>query len=149
MPGLALYHPDIAQNTGAMMRLCACLGVPLHVIEPCGFVWDEGKMRRAGMDYMDAVDMTRYASWSVFCDKMSERRMVLITTTGDVPYTQFAFRDDDILIMGSESAGAPQAVHEKAAARIVIPMHGACRSLNVATAAAMVLGEAIRQCSGK
>jgi len=148
MPDIALYHPDIARNTGAMMRLCACLGAPMHVIEPCGFVWDEDKMRRSGMDYMDQVALVRYASWTVFCDKMEGRRIILVTTKGDTPYTGFSFRSDDILLMGSESAGVPDAVHARAAARLVIPMRGACRSLNVATAAAMVLGEALRQTGG-
>ncbi len=146
MPDLAFYQPDIAQNTGAMMRLCACMGVRLHVIEPCGFVWDEVKMRRAGMDYMDKVCVVRHISWAAFREAMAGRRILLVTTRGAEPYTGFSFRADDILLMGRESAGVPDEVHAQADARLLIPLAGACRSLNVATAAAMVLGEAIRQC---
>ncbi len=142
---LALYQPDIPQNTGAMMRLCACLGAGLDIIEPCGFVLDDKKVRRAGMDYIDHLSTTRHASWEKFLEQVGSRRIVLLTTKSAMPYTDFAFRDDDILMVGRESAGVPEDVHARADARIVIPMAPGLRSLNVALSAAMVMGEAVRQ----
>ena len=143
---LALYEPDIPQNVGAMMRLCACLNVGMDIIEPCGFVWDEGKICRAGMDYIDHLQLTRHASWQAF---KPAGRLVLLTTKAAQPYTRFAFQPDDVLMVGRESAGVPDAVHQAVGARVIIPMNPACRSLNVATAAAMVLGEALRQTRGQ
>jgi tRNA (cytidine/uridine-2'-O-)-methyltransferase len=142
---LALYQPDMPPNTGTMMRLCACLGVSLDIIEPCGFPVDDAKLRRAAMDYIDHLDLNRHASWEVFDAQIGTRRLVLMTTKGAVPYTEHAFRDDDILMVGRESAGVPDYVHARADARILIPLRPPLRSLNVAISAAMALGEAVRQ----
>jgi tRNA (cytidine/uridine-2'-O-)-methyltransferase len=143
---LALYEPDIPQNTGAMMRLAACLGVPLDLIEPAGFLLSDRRLKRAGMDYLDALEMTRHRSWNAFLEaRKPPSRLVLLTTRGSLLYHRFVFEPDDILLVGRESAGAPDAVHEAAHARLRVPMRGGARSLNVALAAAMVLGEALRQ----
>lgn len=143
---LALYEPDIPQNTGAMMRLAACLGVPLDLIEPAGFLLSDRRLKRAGMDYLDALEMTRHRSWEAFLESRSpQSRLVLLTTRGSLLYHRFVFEPDDILLVGRESAGVPDAVHEAADARLRVPMRGGARSLNVALAAAMVLGEALRQ----
>lgn len=144
---LALYQPDIPQNAGAMMRLAACLGVEIDVIEPCGFVLDDRRMRRAGMDYLDRVRMTRHASWERFAAGLTGR-LVLLTTAGDSAYDRFPWRPDDVLLVGRESAGVPGEVHRAAAARIVIPMAPGMRSLNVAQAAAIALAEALRATGG-
>jgi len=141
----ALYQPDIPQNVGAMMRLCTCLGVPLHIIEPCGFVWDERKIRQAGMDYVEAVDITRHSSWEKFIKAHKSRRIILMTTKSETPFTDFAFQDNDILLAGRESAGVPEEIHEAADARLAIPMKNGLRSLNIVTATAVILGEALRQ----
>jgi tRNA (cytidine/uridine-2'-O-)-methyltransferase len=145
---LALYQPDMPQNTGAMMRLCACFGVALDIIEPCGFVFDDQKLRRVAMDYIDHLVWTRHMDWNAFRAARAPRRLVLLTTKGAMPYHRFAFRPDDVLLMGRESAGVPDAVHETADARLLIPMTPACRSLNVAQSAAIVLAEALRQTDG-
>lgn len=145
---LALYQPDIPQNTGAAMRLCACLGVGLDIIEPCGFPWDERKIRRSGMDYITGLDMTRHPGWDSFLAQRTGRRIILLTTRGDMAYTRFDFRADDILMLGRESAGVPAPVHDRADARLAIPMQPGMRSLNVINAAAMVMGEALRQTGG-
>ena len=145
---LALYQPDIPPNAGTMMRLCACLDVGLDIIEPCGFPLDDAKLRRAAMDYIDHLDFTRHRSWDDFCAQIGARRLVLLTTKAAVPYTGFAFRPDDILMVGRESAGVPDDVHNRADARILIPLKPPLRSLNVAISAAMALGEALRQCVG-
>jgi tRNA (cytidine/uridine-2'-O-)-methyltransferase len=142
---LALFEPDIAQNTGAMMRLGACLGVGIDLIEPLGFLLSDRRLARAGMDYVHSADIRRHPSWTGFLAAAGGRRLVLLTTRGDTAYTGFAFGPGDTLVMGRESAGAPDFVHEAASARLVIPMRAGLRSLNVATAAAMVLGEALRQ----
>ena len=144
---LALFEPDIPQNTGTMLRACACLGVRAAIVEPAGFPVSDRAFRRAGMDYLDHVDLMRHDSFETF-EKWRHsvaRRLVLLTTRAAVPYTAFAFRADDVLMVGRESAGAPDAVHACADARVVIPIHPALRSLNVAVAAAIVLGEALRQ----
>ncbi len=148
---IALYQPDIPQNTGAMLRLAACLGVAVDIIEPCGFLLDDRRLRRTGMDYLDRVELARHSSWGSFCaaaDSAGQGRLVLLTTTAEVPYCRFGFRPDDRLLVGRESAGVPKEVHDAAAARIVIPMRPGLRSLNVAQAAAMALGEALRQTGG-
>jgi tRNA (cytidine/uridine-2'-O-)-methyltransferase len=144
---LALYQPDIPQNTGTMLRLCACLGVTAHLIEPAGFPISDKNFRRAGMDYIDLVDIRRHISWSDFeiWRNASGARLVLATTKGAVPYPEFSFRSDDIILMGRESAGVPDEVHEAADARLLIPMRAGLRSLNVAVSAAMMMGEALRQ----
>lgn len=143
---LALYQPDIPQNTGAAMRLCACLGTGLDIIEPCGFVLDDRKIRRSGMDYIENTDIQRHTSWDRFLDVyQGKRRIILLTTKTETAYTAFTFRPDDILLAGRESAGVPDDVHNTADGRITIPMPGGGRSLNVINASAMVLGEALRQ----
>ena len=150
MLALVLYQPDIPQNTGAIMRLCACLGVEVHVIEPAGFDLSDRALRRAGMDYLVHVHLMRHLSWQEFSDwrQQQGRRLVLLTTAADRTYTDFAYADGDMLALGRESAGVPDAVHAAAHAPIRIPMVAGLRSLNVATAAAMVLGEALRQTDG-
>ena len=142
---LALYQPDMPPNTGTMMRLCACLGVGIDVIEPCGFPLDDARLRRAAMDYIDHLDWKRHASWEAFEAQLGARRLVLLTTKGAVPYTDFAFTPDDVLMVGRESAGVPDSVHQRADSRILIPIRPPLRSLNVAISAAMALGEALRQ----
>lgn len=144
-PHLALYQPDIPQNTGAAMRLCACLGLTLDLIEPFGFIWDERKIRTSGMDYTDLATVRRHGSWDEFRAAYTGHRLILMTTKGAVPYTNFTFGAKDILIAGRESAGVPDDVHQSVDARIVIPMSAGARSLNVINASAMILGEAIRQ----
>jgi tRNA (cytidine/uridine-2'-O-)-methyltransferase len=144
---LALFQPDIPQNTGTMMRLAACLGVHVDIIEPCGFLFDDRRMRRAGMDYLQNVDYRRHNSWPEFQKHRgkSSGRLLLLTTSGDLPYCDFHYAADDTILMGRESAGVPVEVHEAADARLIIPMTAGARSLNVALAASMVLGEALRQ----
>lgn len=150
LPRLALYQPDIPQNTGTILRLAACLGVAVDLIEPAGFPLSDRAFRRAGMDYLDFVAIERHASFERFDIARSAegRRLVLATTAAAAPYTDFAFAPTDIILLGRESAGAPEAVHRRADARILIPMRPGLRSLNVAMAAAMILGEALRQTGG-
>ncbi len=143
---LALYEPDIPQNAGSLMRLGACLGVGIDIIEPCGFLLSDRNFRRAGMDYLQSADIRRHASWAQFREA-APSRLVLLTTKGNLAYTDFAFAPGDTLLMGRESAGVPQEVHDAVDARLVIPLRSGLRSLNVAQAAAMVLGEALRQTS--
>jgi len=146
---LALYEPDIPQNAGSLMRLGACLGVGIDVIEPCGFLLSDKNFRRAGMDYLKSADIRRHPSWARFHEDFSASsgRLVLLTTRGEMAYSDFSFAAGDTLLVGRESAGVPQQVHAAAHARLVIPMRPDQRSLNVAQAAAMVLGEALRQTS--
>ena len=146
---LALFEPDIPQNTGTLMRAAACLGVGLDVIEPCGFVWSDKALKRSGMDYAALASVTRHADWAAFqAARGQESRLILLTTGADMPYTAFGFLPGDTLLLGRESAGVPAHVHEAADARLVIPMAPEARSLNVALAGAMVLGEALRQING-
>jgi len=144
---LALYQPDIPQNTGTILRLAACLGVPVDLIEPMGFAASDRDLRRAGMDYLEAVDISRHQDWETFRGVTAKRgrRLVLLTTKGTTPFLDFGFAAGDVLLLGRESAGVPEEVHRAAAARLVIPMREGLRSLNVALAAAMVLSEALRQ----
>jgi tRNA (cytidine/uridine-2'-O-)-methyltransferase len=143
---LALFQPDIPQNAGTLLRLGACLGVPVDIVEPCGFVLDDRRLRRAGLDYLAGVSLTRYRSWQEFvAAQAAPRRIVLLTTRGEVPYQHFAFAPDDVLLVGRESAGVPEEVHRGGAVRIVVSMLPGVRSINVALAAAMVIGEALRQ----
>jgi tRNA (cytidine/uridine-2'-O-)-methyltransferase len=147
---LALYQPDIAQNTGTMLRLAACLGIPVDIIGPAGFDLSERALKRAGLDYIGHADILRHASWAAFeawRDAAGSCRLVLLTTRGEVAYTAFAFAPSDILLLGRESAGVPEDVRTAADALVRIPMRTGLRSLNVAVAAAMVLGEALRQTS--
>lgn len=145
---LALYEPDIPQNLGAFIRVSAGLGVPLDVIEPCGFPVDDRRIRRVAMDYYDLATLVRYASWAAFCRDRPPGRLVLLTTAGAQRLPEATFRPDDILLMGRESAGVPPEVHAAADLRVRIPLQAGARSLNVAVAAAMVLSEALRQTSG-
>ena len=147
---LALYQPDIPQNTGAILRLGACLAVPVHIIAPAGFDLSDRRLKRAGMDYLDHVSLVRHVSWAAFADWTREggRRLILLTTRAGVHYSDFAFAAGDVLLLGRESGGVPDEVHEAADARVAIPIAKGLRSLNVATAAAMVLGEALRQTGG-
>jgi tRNA (cytidine/uridine-2'-O-)-methyltransferase len=143
---LALFEPDIPQNAGTIMRLGACLGITIDIIEPCGFVLSDRRLRRAGLDYLASTEMTRHRSWAAFlAAKEPEARLVLLTTQGTLPYHRFAFARSDILVLGRESAGVPPEVHAASAARLRVPMQPGQRSLNVALAGAMVLGEAMRQ----
>ena len=144
---LALYQPDIPQNTGAILRLAACFGLPVDVIEPCGFVFDDRRMRRAGMDYLDHVELHRHRSWEAYrAARAGEAgRLVLLTIKAEVPHTEVRFEGADSLLLGRESAGVPEDVHAAADVRIRIPMRAGRRSLNVAMAAAIVAGEAMRQ----
>lgn len=145
---LALFEPDIPQNTGALIRLAACFGVPLDIIEPCGFLWNEAKLKRAGMDYLLQAEVVRHSSWEAFQASRGSGRLVLITTQGAVRHTDFAFAADDVLLLGRESAGVPDAVHATVDAGVRIPMRAGLRSLNVAQAGAIVLAEGLRQTAG-
>jgi tRNA (cytidine/uridine-2'-O-)-methyltransferase len=144
---LALYQPDIPQNCGTMLRLCACLGLDAAIIEPAGFPVSDRAFRRAGMDYLDHVAVARHVNFAAFetWRQAASRRLILLTTKAELPYCDFVFHQDDILIVGQESSGVPAEVHGAADARIVVPMEPGLRSLNVAVAAAMVIGEALRQ----
>jgi tRNA (cytidine/uridine-2'-O-)-methyltransferase len=144
---LALYQPDIPQNAGAMIRLGAALGVGLDIIEPCGFLLTDRGVKRAGMDYLKSADIRRHESWTKFRAGL-DSRLLLLTTRGDMAYSDFAFAAGDTLMVGQESAGVPADVHAAADARLMIPLKAGMRSLNVAQAAAMVLGEALRQTRG-
>ncbi|MGN0904319.1 MAG: tRNA (cytidine(34)-2'-O)-methyltransferase [Alphaproteobacteria bacterium] len=144
---LALYEPDIPQNTGTLLRLAACFDLPVDIIEPCGFILDDKRMRRAGMDYLDMVRVSRHDSWEDFF-RQHMGRIVLLTTGGHLSHVHFKFRKDDILLLGRESAGVPENVHQIADAEVRIPMRPEARSINVAVAGAIVLGEALRQTGG-
>ena len=141
---LALFEPDIPQNTGTILRLAACLDVGVDIVEPCGFLLDDRRMRRAGMDYLELAALTRHSSWSAFRPTVTGR-LVLLTTRAEQAYAGFDFRPDDALLLGRESDGVPAHVHAAADARIRVPMRPNARSLNVALAAAIVLAEALRQ----
>jgi tRNA (cytidine/uridine-2'-O-)-methyltransferase len=145
---IALFEPDIPQNTGTILRTAACLGVGVDIIEPCGFVWDEKRMRRSGMDYLDSVEITRHQSWNDFQAGTKDNRIILLTMQGAVPYTEFSYQNGDILLLGRESAGVPDDVHQSADARIIVPVAKGMRSLNVAVTAGIVVGEVLRQTDG-
>ena len=141
---LALFQPDIPQNLGAALRLGACLGVPVHVIEPCGFPLSDRAIRRAAMDYGDPADVVRHAGWTEFAAQ-AQGRVVLFTTKAATPLHDFAFETDDILLFGRESLGVPDEVQEAADARVIIPLTAGRRSFNVTVSAAIGLSEALRQ----
>jgi tRNA (cytidine/uridine-2'-O-)-methyltransferase len=147
---IVLYQPDIPQNTGTILRLCACLGIEAHIIEPAGFPATDRAFRRAGMDYLESVDITRHGSWQDFeaWRRLRSARLILFTTRARVSYVEFSFAPDDILLFGRESAGVAEPVHSAADARLLIPMRPGMRSLNVAMAAALAAGEALRQTGG-
>jgi len=142
---LALYQPDIPQNTGTILRTAACLGVPVDVIGPAGFDLTDRALRRAGLDYLDHVALTRHVDWEAFRAATAASRVVLMTTRAQDAYGGFAFAPDDVILMGRESSGVPDHVHAAADVRLRIPVVPPLRSLNLAVAAAMVLGEALRQ----
>jgi tRNA (cytidine/uridine-2'-O-)-methyltransferase len=148
---IALYQPDIPQNTGTILRLCACLGIEAHIVEPAGFPTSDRAFRRAGMDYLDAVAIVRHRSWTDFeiWRRSGAHRLVLFTTAASVSYLDHAYRADDVLLFGRESAGVPADVHAAADARVTIPLRPGMRSLNVAVAAAIAAGEAQRQIARK
>ena len=141
---LALYQPDIPQNTAAIIRLGACLGIPIDIVEPCGFLFSDAGFRRVGMDYLELAEVAHHAIWEAFLAARSGR-VVLFTTKATQSYTGFHFADSDILLLGRESAGVPEAVHNCADACLRVPLRPHRRSLNVALTAAMVIGEALRQ----
>jgi tRNA (cytidine/uridine-2'-O-)-methyltransferase len=150
---IALYQPDIAQNTGTILRLAACFGVEAHIIEPAGFPISDRAFRRAGMDYLDQVALVRHASWAAFQQWRASQtgaapRLVVFSTKAETSYLDFAFTRHDVLLFGRESAGLPDEVHQSADARLVIPMRTGLRSLNVAMACAVAVGEALRQTGG-
>ncbi len=147
---IALYQPDIPQNAGTILRLAACLGVSVDIIGPTGFDMTERALKRAALDYLTRVELERHESFSAFeaVRRSCDSRLVLLTTHGDTPYTAFAFGPGDTLLLGRESAGVPESVHAGADVRVRIPMLAGLRSLNIAVAAAMVLGEALRQTDG-
>ena len=142
---LALFEPDIPQNAGALLRLGACLDVPVDIIEPSGFLFSDTQLKRSGMDYLDLAQCVRHASWEKFLAARGDNRIVLLTSKASTSYAGFEFAGGDTILLGRESAGVPQAVHERADARLRIPMKSGLRSINVAQAGAMVLGEALRQ----
>jgi tRNA (cytidine/uridine-2'-O-)-methyltransferase len=148
MPALVLYQPDIPQNAGAILRLGACLGVPVHVIGPAGFDLSDRALRRAGLDYIGAAELVRHLSWPAFLAGRPPGRLVLMTTHGAEPHLGCAFHADDLILLGRESAGVPEVVHAAADLRLRIPMRPGMRSLNVGMAAAMAIGEALRQTGG-
>lgn len=142
---IALYQPDIPQNTGTILRTAACLGINVHIIEPAGFHWSLKSFRRAGMDYIDQVEITRHDSYPQFMEAMTKKRIILATTKGSVGYTKFEFCAGDVIMFGRESAGVPDNVHEEIANRVVVPIKPATRSMNLAVSVAMIAGEALRQ----
>lgn len=151
MPEIALYQPDIAQNTGTLLRLGACLGLRVHVIGPAGFDLSGAALRRAGLDYLASATLVKHVGWTAFLDWVASAggpRLVLATTKAALPYADFAWRPDDVILLGRESAGVPDDVHARADGRVLVPMLPGMRSLNVAVAGAMIVGEALRQTGG-
>ncbi len=144
---LALHQPDQAGNVGTILRLAACVAVPVDLILPCGFAWSDRALRRAGMDYAAHAQVTAHAEWDAFAESVTGR-LVLLTTAGDTRLDHAVFEPDDILLLGSESAGAPPHVHAAAAVRVRIPQAAGTRSLNIAVAAGIALAEALRQTGG-
>ncbi|KUR74983.1 tRNA (cytidine(34)-2'-O)-methyltransferase [Novosphingobium sp. FSW06-99] len=145
---IALFEPEIAGNVGAILRLGACLGAAVDLIEPMGFAWDDRRVRRTAMDYIDHVSVTRHAGFDAFAATVGTGRLVLFTTKSRQSAYEFTFRPDDILLFGKESAGVPGAVAEACPARVRLPMRPQVRSMNLATSAALALGEALRQTGG-
>ena len=144
-PKIALYEPDIPQNTAAIIRTCACLGAKLEVIEPCGFLLSDKRFKRVVMDYMKLEQIKFYQSSEIFFEKKQNQRIVLMTTKGSISYTKFKFKSDDTILFGRESAGVPEKVHKLIKDRLKIPMNDKVRSLNIASSVAMVLAESLRQ----
>ena len=144
-PKIALYEPDIPQNTAAIIRTCACLGAKLEIIEPCGFLMSDKRFKRVVMDYMDLDQIEFYQSSEKFFEKKQNQRIVLMTTKGSISYTKFKFKSDDTILFGRESAGVPEKVHKLIKDRLKIPMNDKVRSLNIASSVAIVLAESLRQ----
>ena len=144
-PKIALYEPDIPQNTAAIIRTCACLGAKLEIIEPCGFLLSDKRFKRVVMDYMDLEQIEFYQSSEKFFEKKQNQRIVLMTTKGSISYTKFKFKSDDTILFGRESAGVPEKVHKLIKDRLKIPMNNKLRSLNIASSVAIVLAETLRQ----
>ena len=144
-PKIALYEPDIPQNTAAIIRTCACLGAKLEIIEPCGFLLSDKRFKRVVMDYMDLEQIEFYRSSEKFFEKKQNQRIVLMTTKGSISYTEFKFKSDDTILFGRESAGVPEKVHKLIKDRLKIPMNDKVRSLNIASSVAIVLAESLRQ----
>ena len=144
-PKIALYEPDIPQNTAAIIRTCACLGAKLEIIEPCGFLLSDKRFKRVVMDYMDLEKIEFYQSSEKFFEKKQNQRIVLMTTKGSISYTKFKFKSDDTILFGRESAGVPEKVHKLIRDRLKIPMNDKLRSLNIASSVAIVLAESLRQ----
>ena len=144
-PRIALYEPDIPQNTAAIIRTCACLGTKLEIIEPCGFLLSDKRFKRVVMDYMDLDQVEFYQSSEKFFEKKQNQRIVLMTTKGSISYTKFKFKSDDTILFGRESAGVPEKVHKLIKDRLKIPMNSNARSLNIASSVAIVLAESLRQ----
>ena len=140
-----MYEPDIAGNVGTIIRMCACLGLDLDIIEPCGFPFNREKIKKSGLDYIDKVKITRYSSFEEFKEINKNYRIILLTTKASVEYTTFKFQENDILLVGRESAGVPDKVHNSVDGRVVIKMQENTRCLNVAISLAIVVGEALRQ----
>lgn len=145
---VALFEPEIAGNVGAVLRLGACLGIPVELIEPMGFEWDDRRVRRTAMDYIDHVTVRRHRGWDPFRAAMGSARLLLFTTRGATSAYDFAYQPGDVLLFGKESAGVPPHVAEASFARLRIPMRPQVRSMNLATSAALALGEALRQTGG-
>ena len=144
-PKIALYEPDIPQNTAAIIRTCACLGAKLEIIEPCGFLLSDKRFKRVVMDYIDLEQIEFYQSSEKFFEKKQNQRIVLMTTKGSISYTEFNFKSDDTILFGRESAGVPEKVHKLIKDRLKIPMNDKVRSLNIASSVAIVLAESLRQ----
>ena len=144
-PKIALYEPDIPQNTAAIIRTCACLGAKLEIIEPCGFLLSDKRFKRVVMDYMNLEQIEFYQSSEKFFEKKQNQRIVLMTTKGSISYTKFKFKSDDTILFGRESAGVPEKVHKLIKDRLKIPMNDKVRSLNIASSVAIVLAESLRQ----
>jgi tRNA (cytidine/uridine-2'-O-)-methyltransferase len=145
---LALFEPDIPQNTGAILRLASCFNISIDIIGPCGFVFSNRRLQRSGMDYIDKVDYKLHTSWDMFYEehqKIGRERIILLTTKGNITHTNFEYSSNDVLLFGRESAGVPEIVHMAADARVIIPIASETRSLNITSSAAIVLGEALRQ----
>ncbi len=148
LPRIALYQPDIPGNTGTILRMAACLGFAVDLIEPAGFDVSDRNLKRAGMDYLDTAALTRHVHWEAFAETLNGRRLVIASTKAAQNYTKFSYDSHDVLLFGRESSGLPDTIHQLAQAAIIIPMQPGARSLNLAVSVAMIAGEARRQIAG-
>ena len=144
-PKIALFEPDIPQNTAAIIRTCACLGAKLEIIEPCGFLFSDRRFKRVAMDYVDKKDIKFYQNFDLFFEAKKNQRIILLTTKASKPYTKFKFSKNDTILFGRESAGVPDKIHKLVKDRLKIPMKNGMRSLNIATSVAIVLAESLKQ----